>query len=138
MSQRSFAKSSLLAIALGLAALGSTLAPAAVKPSVYLGNFRAIISNLPAGRAPGASLHPGGEAIHLPSVAQTIVTAANVTATNVAPVAALPCQCLTKPSLQDGSALFTDVCTGGRSGRTEGVGVGCGPDSSMNEIMQLK
>jgi hypothetical protein len=54
MSRRSFAKASLLATALGLAALGSTLTPAAAR-----------LPSLPAKTAPGASLHPG--IVHLPT-----------------------------------------------------------------------
>ena len=34
-----------------------------------------------------------------------------VTATNAAPVTTAPCNCLTKQYLQDGSVLFTDICT---------------------------
>ena len=34
-----------------------------------------------------------------------------VTATSAAPVAAEPCNCLTKQYLDDGSVLFKDICT---------------------------
>jgi hypothetical protein len=65
MIRRSFAKSNLLAIAVGLAALGSTLTPAAAH-SMFLGNFKSVMPYFPAERAPGASMHPGGSTIHLP------------------------------------------------------------------------
>ena len=62
---RSFVKASLLATTLGLAALGSTLTPAAALTPMHPGNIR-----LPsAATAPGASMHPISEKIHLPQVA---------------------------------------------------------------------
>jgi len=62
---RSFTQASLLAMTLGLAALGST--PAAALSSMHPGNVR--LPSLPAQKAPSASMHPGGAMIHVSQVA---------------------------------------------------------------------
>jgi len=65
---RSFAQTSLLAMTLGLAALGSTLTPATALPSKHPGlSMRP--AALPAQKAPSASMHPGSAAIHVSQVA---------------------------------------------------------------------
>jgi hypothetical protein len=197
---RSLVQASLLATTLGLAALGSTLTPAAALPSLHPGNTRL---PAPGAHAPGASMYPVGAKIHAPQVVQTapgasiypgklktpikigggvdnvcpfnkfkcpppsagsgsggsspqgsgstgpmpggqtypsgsagpVVIVAPppvyqapqpvyqsaapvyqaprpvVTATSAVPVAAEPCNCLTKQYLGDGSVLFKDICT---------------------------
>jgi hypothetical protein len=66
---RSFAQASLLAMTVGLCALGSTLTPAAALPSLHPGNTR--LPSPSAHTAPGASMHPISAKIHVPQVAQT-------------------------------------------------------------------
>ena len=69
---RSFAQSSLLALTLGVAALGSTLTPAAALPSMHPGSFNTRLPSLPARTSPGTSMHPGSAVIRAPRVAQTV------------------------------------------------------------------
>jgi hypothetical protein len=56
---RSFAQVSLFAMTLGLAALGSTLTPAAALPSIHPGSAMIHAPQT----APGASAHPGSTTI---------------------------------------------------------------------------
>ena len=58
---RSFTQASLLAMTLGLAALGSTLTPAAALPSKHP-SLNTRLPSLPAAKAPSASTHPGSHA----------------------------------------------------------------------------
>jgi hypothetical protein len=73
---RSFAQTSLLAMTLGLAALGSTLTPAAAltHPGDAKIHLPPGAPTAPGAKAPGASLHPGNTKIYLPPAGPKIPT----------------------------------------------------------------
>jgi hypothetical protein len=69
---RSFAQASILAMTLGIAALGPTLTPAAAL--THPGSLSERLPSLPVQTtqtAPGASLHPSSSTIHLPQITPT-------------------------------------------------------------------